>query len=238
MRMTIDDAILRIAERTTENRQELKRTRFQRRTEFTDLYGVPFTAQGDANTPATFYISVSPDLVYFLRFQFKLIIQPFRSSVSGASSSGGTIGGTELDINPYIEAGTSTAVIGTDGVEDNPHTHSSSGGTGGVNYGVKTINTSSEDFAISIDGIDITDFLIEQQNGDWIYGEGIYPTNNVEGKEDFYDVLDVASLLYNSGEKDVSEQLLEPGFKKLEISSDAPFGATLYLYCKYTTMGR
>ena len=236
--MTYDEVLQRLAERVNDNTKELRKSRMQRRTEFTDLYGIPFNVQGDASNSATFYISVSPDLIYFLRFQFKLHIHAFKATVSSVSTQTGTVDETTLAVDPIVENNSSTAVIHQNGVVDNPHTHGITGGGSTLNYGIKKLPTSSDSFTISIDGIDITDYLIEQQDGDWIEGEGLYPTNRIEDETDFYDVMDVATILYAEGSKAEAENLLKPGFKLVEISSDAPFSATMYLYMKYTTMGR
>lgn len=176
MRITYEEALNRIAEVTKDNRDELRKSRLQRRTEFTDLNGVPFFARSDDENKAQFYISISPDLVYFLRFQFKLHIK----------------------------------------------------------------DTTSDDFTVKIHGVDLTDYLIEQQDGDWIDGEGVYPTNKNEEDTDYYDVLSVATLLYNGDDTDVDDanKLLKSEFKLMEIESDAPFEVTMYLYCKYSVVGR
>lgn len=171
----IDEAINRIAERTAENRQELRKTRMQRRTEFTDLYGVPFYAESDSENNARFYISVSPGLVYFMRFQFKLYIQ--------------------------------------DAADD-------------------------AEFKLYMSGIDLTEYLTEQEDGEWIDGNGLYPTKDAEDALDYYDILDVATLKYNSdeeGDHDDADKILSPGFKTMRIESDSPFKATMYLYMKYST---
>lgn len=176
-RITYEEALNRIAERTSDNARELRKTRFQRRTEFTDLYGIPFYFESD-NDRAEFYISISPDLVYFMRFQFKLQI----------------------------------------------------------------IGTSSDEFEISIGGVDITDYLITQHEGEWIDGEGLYPTDALEDQIDFYDVLAVAQDIYNEGDTEEktsdSNKLLRPGFKKVLIKSDSSFSGVLYLYAKYSMTGR
>lgn len=241
--ITYAEAIQRIAEKTYDNTRELRKSRLQRRTEFTDLHGVPFTAQGDATHPATFYISVSKDLVYYLRYQFKLHIQPMVSTVADVTGELSSIGSTSLetDVDMSIVNNTSTLDVAGDGVSPNPHRHSATGSIDSVGYGVTYIHTTSDNFSISIDGVDITDALIEQQDGDWIDGEGMYPSNRDKDETDYYDVLDVASLLYNSSDEDDwddADKLLSAGFKEVQISSDAPFHVTMYLYLKYTTMGR
>lgn len=239
--MTYDQALNRIAEVTKDNRDDIRRSRLQRRTEFTDLYGIPFTAQGDAKTPARFYISISPDLVYFLRFQFKLQIQGMQSTVDGVSGEISSVGDTSLasDVYANLVNNTSTGVIVDDGITPNPHTHDAGGGLDSITYGIHKIATDSENFSIKIHGVDITEYLIEQQDGEWIYGEGIYPTNgDLSDDEDFYDVLAVASLMHNEGETEKVSKLLKPEFKEVEISSDKPFMATMYLYMKYSVSGR
>ena len=235
---TYEDAINRLAERTSENRKELRKSRLQRRTEFTDLYGVPFTAQGDGNNPATFYISISPDLIYFLRFQFKLEIQPLVSTVSGSNISIDSVGSTSLSGGASIDVTEdSTLELDSDSISPNPHSHSASG-SGSVNYGIHFVHTSSDDFTIKIHGVDITDYLIEQQDGDWIDGEGMYPTNKNNDETDFYDLLDVATVMYAEGNEEDADKLLKAEFKKVEILSDAPFQVTMYLYMKYSVVGR
>ena len=91
---------------------------------------------------------------------------------------------------------------------------------------------------MKIDGVDITAELIEQHDGDWIDGEGIFPNNRLEDVEDFYDILDVASLLDAQGRTADREKILYPRFKKVEIVSDAPFGCDAYLYMKYSNISR
>ena len=240
MRITYEEALNRIAEVTKDSRDELRKSRLQRRTEFTDLNGVPFVAQGDADHPAQFYISISPDLVYFLRFQFKLHIQPLISTVTGGGSIS-NVDYTELDLDSTTEVveDTSTLKI-SDDLSPNPHRHSASGSGGSVQYGIKYIHTTSDNWTVKIHGVDITDYLIEQQDGDWIEGEGVYPTNQNEEDTDYYDVLQVATLLYNGSESDQddAQKLLKPEFKLMEIESDAPFQVTMYLYCKYSVVGR
>lgn len=206
MKITYEEALNRIAEVTVDNARELRKSRYQRRTEFTDLYGVPFTVMGDGDNPAKFYISISPDLVYFLRFQFKLQIQGLMSTVTGSY-----VREDEMEESGYIS---------------------------GVTYGIHTIPNTSDNFTIKIHGVDITDYLIEQQDGDWIEGEGIYPNNQNVDDTDYYDVLSVATIMYNEGRTDDAEKLLKPEFKLVEIDSDQPFQATMYLYMKYSVSGR
>lgn len=242
MILTYDEVLNRLAERTNDNTRQLRRAVQQRRNGMEDLYGVEFHHNG-ANT-AQFYVSVSPDLVYYERFAFKFVIEPFESSVTGVGGGGSmSIGETSLSVSgsgsSHVISGTSTLDDSfTGSVTPNPHTHSASGSVGGLTYGIKQISTESTEWSVSIAGIDITEYLIEQHDGDWIDGEGIYPTNRTDTMEDFYDILDVACMLEAEGRSEDRQKLLDPGFKKVEISSDAPFSVTAYLYLKYSHLNR
>ena len=86
--------------------------------------------------------------------------------------------------------------------------------------------------------IDITPYLKEQQDGDWISGEGIYPNNKLEQKEDFYDILDVVSVMIAEGNTEDAEVIISPTFKPVVISSKKPFSVDAYLYLKYSNTNR
>lgn len=245
--VTIDEYLSRLSERVVDNSRQLKKGVRQRRNGMEDLYGVEFTHNGDANHPATFYISISPDLVYYERFDFKFIIGAYESAVAGIdlSGEGMTIGETSLSVSgssgSAVIGGTSTlddATVGS--ITPNPHTHTLSGGSisGQVTYGINQISTSSANWRVEIHGIDITDYLIEQHDGRWISGEGIYPNNRVETKEDFYDILDVACMMSAEGREADREAILRPEFKKVQIFSDAPFSVTAFLYLKYSHLNK
>lgn len=221
-----DEILNRLAERTSDNTKQLRRGVQQRRNGMEDLYGVMFSADGDEDAPATFYISLSPDMVYLQRFAFKFVIKPFATTVKGGSTSATVIvEGTEL--------------LDTEGVIlPNPHTHLTLPHTHNMTSGKTFIDTTSDYWRVKIDGIDITAYLREQHNNQWIDGEGIYPTNRLEDQEDFYDILDVCSMMIANGESSKANKILEPRFKKVEIVSDAPFSIDAYLYLKYSHMNR
>lgn len=247
MTMTYESFLNRLAEKTYDNTKQLRRGVQQRRNGMEDLYGVEFTHNGDANHPATFYVSVSPDLVYYERFAFKFVIGAYESSVAGVdlSGSGMSIGETSLSVGgssgSQVISGTSTlddATVGS--ITPNPHTHSLGGGSisGSLDYGIQQISTSSANWRVVIHGVDITPYLIEQQDGAWINGVGIYPNNRLEDVEDFYDILDVACMLSAEGKTADRDKLLTPEFKKVQVFSDAPFSLTAFLYLKYSHANR
>ena len=224
---TYDEILNRLAERTSDNTKQLRRGVQQRRNGMEDLYGVMFSADGDEDAPATFYISLSPDMVYLQRFAFKFVIKPFATTVKGGSTAATVVvEGTELLFNEEQL------------LVPNPHTHLTLPHTHNMTSGKTFIDTTSDYWRVKIDGIDITAYLREQHNNQWIDGEGIYPTNRLEDQEDFYDILDVCSMMIANGEKTKADKILEPKFKKVEIVSDAPFSIDAYLYMKYSNISR
>jgi len=156
---------------------------FQRRNQVVDLYGYEFQRQGSTGNPAVVYVSISQDLIYYHRFEFKLIITPFIIPIAG----GGT-NSIELEIR-----GTTA-----DASNNNPHNHES--GTlvvdpathnHTVTAGITSIQSDFSDFRIIIEGIDMTELLMAQYGGEWIEGEGIYPRNDLSN----YDILEAAGYL-------------------------------------------
>lgn len=239
--VTIDEYLNSLSERVIDNTKQLKRDVHQRRNGMEDLYGVCFSSNGDANTPATFYVSLSPDYVYLERFAFKFVIKPFSSSVAGVSGGSLTIGDTTLTVSAgedYIINGTSTLADTADGITPNPHNHSASGSLGGINYGVSQISTTSTNWHVLIGGVDITAYLIAQHDGQWINGQGIFPNANLGHPKDFYDILEVCDVMTDEGKITERDAILSSAFKKVEISSDAPFGLDAYLYLKYPHSNR
>jgi len=112
-----------------------------------------------------------------------------------------------------------------------------------------------EAWSFSVDGVDITDYLMEQHDGAWIDGAGIYPTSDLDevveedNEPNFYDILDVASLMQTEidEEDDPDERealqkqqtkVLRRGFKPVEIKSEAPFHCDAYLYVKFNHVNR
>lgn len=223
---TAEDAIYALSERTTENRKQLRQQNLQRRSQITDLYGVVFHAQGDANHDAEFYISVSPDLQYYERFQFKLNIQPYLATVTGATTQ-----------TSAVVENTALTVAGGS-ITPNPHGHTSPAHGHTVVKGISQANMNATQFSISMDDVSITEYLMEQHGGDWIDGTGLFPQGSISASDDieeFYDILDVASVMMaETGGEDKKTKLLRPGFKKMKISGNGFFSVDLYLYLKYS----
>lgn len=224
--VTLDQYLNALSEKTIDNSRQIKREKRQRRNGMEDLYGVCFSANGDAENPATFYISLSPDYVYLERFAFKLVIKPFTTTIKGATDSSVVqVNNTSLNVN-------------NDQITPNPHGHGTQPHTHNVIDGMAFVNTTSTDFRFVIDGVDITDYLIAQHDGAWIDGEGVYPTNRLDRRIDFYDILEVCDVLTDLGEIEDRDKILASKFKKVQIYSDAPFGCDAYLYMKLSHVNR
>lgn len=228
MELTYDEALGIVAERAYLNKKNIDQKDTQRRHNFVDMYGVEYTRQGDGGAPATFYISISPDMVYLERFEFKLIIQPFVSTVS---SSG--IQSTTVTVNNRSLAGSISG--STVSISPNPHNHTTAPHTHNVVSGVSMVHTTANDFRVSIEGVDITAELMAQYGGSWINGEGVYPSLTI-GED--YDILEVASDLVAQGRESDANKLTSSGYKAVSISSSAPFQVTLVNYLKYSHMNR
>ena len=156
-----------ISENVYNLKKKQKRANLQRRNGNVDIYGYEFYRQGDVNSPAEFGISISQDLVYFERFEFKLIIQPFLSSVSGDGLS-------PVDLR----------ITSNDQITPNPHTHT-------LTAGISATASATGGYRIEIEGIDLTAHFMAQYDGEWINGEGIYPKDDLSN----YDVLKACGYL-------------------------------------------
>lgn len=74
MIIPLEKALNIIGERTSDNHLMLKQARRQRRTEYTDIYGVPFESEISDSRKSEFHLFISPDIEYWERFQFKLFV--------------------------------------------------------------------------------------------------------------------------------------------------------------------
>lgn len=227
--ITYEQYMAMLSEKVIDNSRQLKHSVHQRRNGMEDLYGVCFSANGDAHEPATFYISLSPDYVYLERFAFKFVVRPFTTTIKGATDS------AVVDVNDR-----SLSVSG-DAISPNPHDHSTQPHTHNVIDGISFVHTTSTDWSIKIDGVDITPYLLEQHDKAVLFdeGEGVYPSNDLtDDIENFYDILDVVSVMIAEGNDEDAEILLRPRLKRVQIFSDAPFGIDAYLYMKYSHLNR
>lgn len=222
MLLTQDEFVSRIAERVVDNKDLLSRSMRQRRNQAVDLMGIEYTRQGGAGVPASFYLSISPDMVYMERLEFKLIIQPF------TSTSGVSTGVTIPQLQP-----TSLTITGGQ-ITPNPHTHQFVGHTHGVSPDIIQTPTTASDFRVYVEGVDISAYLMAQ-HGVWIDGEGVYPSLDINKN---FDLLEVASDMYGEGRTTEANMIVRSGYKRVDITSDSLFSATLTAYIKHSHMNR
>lgn len=234
--LTYEQILNRLAERTYDNTKQLRRGVLQRRNGMEDLYGIPFFAEGDASSPATFFISLSPDYIYLQRFAFKFVIMPYTTTLTGGTDSATVVvDNTSLSVN-------------NDDISPNPHKHTTQSHTHNLITGKTSVQTVSDYWRVHIAGVDVTPYLKEQHDGDWIDMSDsqdtieVFPSDDTEDDiKNFYDILDVVNMMYDEDtDKSLedAEAILRPEFKRVEIFSDAPFGVGAYLYLKYDHTNR
>ena len=220
--MDYEKALNVLAKSAHQRKEESNQAQLQRRNQVTDLFGVEHQAMGDAVTPAAFYISISPDLIYFERFQFKLIIRKFAMPLAGNGSTGSIALTTDK----------TSLTIASDKVTPNPHEHTIPPHNHSLTPGVSLFTSTIQDFRIVIDGIDLTNAFKKQTN-EWISGEGVFPKSGDPFAS--FDVLKALEELY-PWQQGV---ILSPGYKKVELfNSGGPFNATLVNYLKYSHVNR
>lgn len=243
--MLYDEAIERLAEKVNDLEKTEHYNGFQRRNQVVDFYGYEFTRQGDANSPATIYVSISQDLIYYERFEFKLNIQPFKIPIASggtnsvqltAKTQSGTTGERTLN-NQQVTA--TAGVAHSHSISPNPHNHGMPSQTVDispnphnhtVSSGITNISSASGGYRVLIEGVDMTPYFKAQYGGNWINGEGIYPSADLNN----YDVLLAVGYMSESDRN----KILKAGYKKIEIYANAPFNVTLINYLKYSHVNR
>lgn len=222
MLYTQEEAIEKLSQVALANTKDRRKKNRQRRNQVTELYGIPYIAVGDNGAPASVHIPVSPSMIYYERFSFKIQIKPFTSTVQGGT------GAATVDVND-----TSLSVSGSS-ITPNPHDHSTSPHSHNLISGVSISHTTASDFRVYLEGIDITPYLMAQY-GTWISGEGIYPSDTIERD---YDILEVISDLKAEGRDAEADRLARAGWKPLEITSSSPFAAEIDLWLRYSNANK
>lgn len=223
MKLDMYTALERTAEKAYQNSKAIKQSKRQRRDEFVDLYGIEFSREGSADSPAVFHVSVSGDAAYMERFQFKIVIESFKST-AGAETS-------EVELSQKADYVSGSNLTLTDEIEPNPHKHT-------IIPGVSEIPVETSNFTIKCEDIDITEYLMAQcdrSGWSWFGGEGVYPSSDLEQS---FDLLEVASDMEAEGRTDDAARILNQGWKPITLGADAPFSATMVLYLKYQHMNR
>lgn len=238
MILTQEQAIQRLSERLYDNTRNLREKDRQRRQTFQDMYGFEMTRQADANNPAQFYVSITSDMVYMERFEFKIIIQPFASYANGMEMATVDVNPTSLTVGNTSLTDNNNAITPNPHnheITPNPHDHSTVPHTHNLTQGITLTHTTASDFRLYVEGIDVTPYLMAQYDGEWIDGEGVYPTMSVI---DNYDLLEVACDMVAEGKYDDAYKIVHAGFKPVTLTSNAPFQATIVTYIKLCHMNR
>ena len=230
----VESQVEKVAETASKNKTELQQDRKQRRNAVVDSFGVEHVRQGDVNTPARFYVSISSDMVYLERFQFKLIIDKLRSTAPDAT------GQEELRIEDDPNRNPPYKIV------PNIHDH-------GVSKGLSEMPNTATAFTVRMRNrdekpgdppkpwIDITPYLMAQCDGTntvWPNGDGIFPSAKIE--KDF-DILQVASDMRTTGistEIAKAKEIEKAAYKEFEIEGNGPFNVTLVEYTKYAHINR
>jgi len=224
----IVSAVNRIGERTYDQRQANKQSSNQRRNTFVDIYGLDIARQGDTNNHACFGVSISPDLIYYERWEFKIDIRPFAMPVAG--------GGTTDSVNATV-ANTSLTTNGTT-ITPNPHGHATAPHSHNLTAGISIIPSTISNFEVFIgtpemsdaDMINLTEHLKAQHPGEWPSGQGLFPS----GELDKFDILKAVGRLHDWQKGAV----LTSGYKIIQFRANGVFNASLVNYLKYSAVNR
>lgn len=106
-------------------------------------------------------------------------------------------------------------------------------------------NATSTDFSLTIDGYNLTDYF-KLQSGEWINGNGIFPSASLDTS---YDLLQVASVIVTEAENTTSavekerlmtmyKTLTQPGLHEVTIGSSGAYTVSMLLYPKYSHTNR
>lgn len=223
--ISYERAIIRNAEIINYLEQNMRNASLQRRVGVVDLYGVPFSCQGSTNSPATTRISISPDMVYLMRYELKLEIKPFITPI--ASGNG---------LSPVSLTGTAdTHQTGDATVSSTPSSHSHSvnpvnvtinptSHTHTVVAGITETSSTFSDFRVVVDDVDLTPYLAAQHG--WVTGEGMYPSGDLDN----FDIIEACSFLNETDRRKITR----PGYKKVEFKANGVYNVEGKLYLKYS----
>lgn len=124
--MTVGKQLNILAEKTYDLKRNVSEKDKQRRNQVVDLYGIDFyreSHQTNSKHLVSIWVSVSPDLVYYERFQYKLYVADTESTnfqmkvVSEVKQDDGKYEEQLIDITPYLKAQTGGKFIDEGGRE-------------------------------------------------------------------------------------------------------------------------
>lgn len=222
--MRVDNAITKIAKRTNEISRDTRQKNRQRRNKIVELYGIPYTGYGDSDNPVEIAIAISPGLVYYEQYAFKVEVAPFLST--NKATTGGatvTVNNRQVDSVPSSHNHTTAS-----------HTHSLTGG-------VELTQPQSGTYGFKIEGVDLKPYFMADHDGDFINGAGVFPTDDLtsdDDPEDFYDVLAALGDMRYDGHVTDAEKIEKGGWKTITIDVPAPTRIILHPFIKYSVLNR
>lgn len=219
MAITTSEAIGSIAKYSTDTRDKLNTTIKQRRYGTHNNYGLERTTVGGASRVARFYVPITPDMVSFTRWEFKIVIEPF---LVPTSSEGVIISETELHIgNTSLSSSNNNISPNPHGhtITPNPHTHSSS-----VVAGITLVDPELDNFKILIDGHDMTSIFASQFP--MPDEEGMFPDDTIANRYDIIDACNVAS-------ESVRNDILSGGMHTIEFQASGLFQVKILEFLHY-----
>lgn len=111
MKLTRQKQLNILAERTHDLKKNVSEKDKQRRNQVVDLFGMDISRYSNENNETLMYVSVSADLIYYMRFQFKVYIETTHTLnnfkiyvVSKVEQPDGTYVKERIDITPYLQA--------------------------------------------------------------------------------------------------------------------------------------
>ena len=203
-----------------------------------DEEGTSDVSNGSRTAPAKFWLSLSEDLVYFMRWGIKFEVLPFESTSTGSTSD------TSLNItindHTITHPATPHATVNeiethTSNITPNPHGHS-------IAAGVFYTAPSIENFKVFLAGYDITAYLEAQYplnfpnvgNG---WAAGLYPNTILRDKFSLTNAIDAAGLPTQLFDGD---NLVPLEFTSNPSNPADPgiFRIRIYKYIQYPEVGR
>lgn len=209
----------------------------QRRNGIMDDFDKEYSTIGENGVDATVYVSISPDMIYISRWEFKVIVVPFAMPVASGESA---LSPVSLSVDPIDVTVTETSLsVADDNITPNPHTHTASASTPvitpnphshSVNAGVTLTPSTFGNIEIWIDGVDFTSYFKAQFDG-WIDGEGMFPDTTMENRYDIMKVL-------NTFDEATRSKFLTSGYHTITFKGDGLFSLKLREFKKYNHINR
>lgn len=243
------DTLNRLAERSAVDGKTIGRVQLQRQNQVVDDYGTPHRSDGSKDSPAYFIISVSPDMINLVRFEFRITIKATRVAIGNMEAIGSAIVVLDHAGLAMTEQGAQTTSPVTLEINEagelyppmhdhtvpghthniDAHTHGTQPHTHNIDTGVTDVPVQANTFGISINGHDITSLIQSLYPGMWLTGQGVFPSS-----VSTFDWLKIAS----NAPEHIAQSILQSRNHRIEISGNGAFTAEYISYLKYPYVSR